>query len=134
MFLIHHKDTFKAAPHFVEQVKVNDKITIVRNASLDAILGDKMVEKVRVKHVDGRLEELPCAGVFAYIGLEPSSEFLPESVSRDDQGFVRTNESLETSLPGVYAIGAVRSNFGGTLDHAMDEARRVTEVVRGRAS
>ncbi|HZN23381.1 MAG TPA: FAD-dependent oxidoreductase [Burkholderiales bacterium] len=130
--LVHHGQSFKAAPHFVEQVKANGKITIIRNATVDAILGDKMVEKAHVRHTDGRSEEHVCAGVFAYIGLEPNAAFLPESVSRDAAGFVRTNESFETALPGVFAIGAVRSGFGGTLVDVLKEARSAAENVRAR--
>jgi thioredoxin reductase (NADPH) len=132
VMLVHHGDTFRASPHFVEQVQANDKITVTRNATVDAILGGKMVEKARVRHADGRTEEVPCAGVFAYIGLEPSTDFVPDTVERDSAGFLRTNESLETALPGVFAIGAVRSGFGGTLTDAMDDARRAIDGVRGR--
>ena len=132
VFLVHRRDTFKASPHFVEQVKANGKITIMRNTTLDAIDGDKMVQKARVRHMDGRVEELACAGVFAYIGLEPNTGFLPESVTRDGGGFVRTNDSLETTLPGVFAIGAVRSGFRGTLTDAMNEAQRTAAVLRAR--
>ena len=132
VLLVHRNNTFKASPHFVEQVKANDKISIVTDATVDAIIGGKMVDKVRVKHAGDRIEELPCAGVFAYIGLEPNSEFLPSSLDRDEAGFLRTNDWLETKLPGVYAIGAVRSGYAGTLDHAIDEAQRVAETVRSR--
>ena len=132
VILVHRGDAFKASPHFVGQVQANDKITVIRNATVDAILGSKMVEKARVQHADGRTEELQCAGVFAYIGLEPSTEFVPEAAERDAAGFLRTDQSLETTLPGVFAIGAVRSGFGGTLVEAMDEARRATTAVRGR--
>ena len=130
VLLVHRGEHFKAAPHFVEQVKANDRISIVRNAAIDAILGGKMVEKARVRHTDGRIEELPCAGVFAYIGLEPNTEFLPLSVERSEGGFVRTDDGLRTTLPGVSAIGAVRSGYGGTLAHAIEEAQRVAETVR----
>jgi thioredoxin reductase (NADPH) len=132
VFLVHRGDAFKASAHFVEQVKANGKITIMRNAVIDAIVGGKMVEKARVQHMDGRSEELSCAGVFVYVGLEPTADFLPAAVERDAAGFVRTNESLETSLTGVSAIGAVRSGFGGTLVDAMNEAQRVAEIVRAR--
>jgi thioredoxin reductase (NADPH) len=130
VLLVHRGEHFKAAPHFVEQVKANDRISIVRNAAIDAILGGKMVEKARVRHADGRIEELPCAGVFAYIGLEPNTEFLPLSVERSEGGFIRTDDGLRTTLPGVSAIGAVRSGYGGTLAHALEEAQRVAETVR----
>jgi thioredoxin reductase (NADPH) len=134
VLLVHHRDTFKASPHFVSQAEANDKITIVRNASVDAILGSKMVEKARLRHADGRSEEIPCAGVFAYIGLEPNADFLPDGVVRDDRGFVRTNDSLETALPGVFAIGAVRSGFGGTLIDGLSEARSAAERIRARVN
>ena len=130
--LVHRGDTFRAAPHWVEQAKSNDKISIVRNATIEAILGAKMVEKARVKHADGRTEELPCAGVFAYIGLDPNTEFLPDDVARDDAGFVKTNDNFETGMPGVYAVGAVRSGYAGTLPDAIDEARTVAKTVAAR--
>jgi thioredoxin reductase (NADPH) len=130
--LVHRRDAFRAAPHWVEQVKTNEKIALVCNATVDAILGGKMVEKARIRHADGRTEELPCAGVFAYIGLEPNAEFLPASVQRDESGFVRTDESLQTGMPGVYAVGAVRSGYGGTLSDAIDEAGLVAQTVAAR--
>lgn len=132
VLLVHRSDRFRASAHFVEQVKANDKISIVPNASVEAILGSKMVEKARLRYADGRTEEMPCAGVFAYIGLEPNTAFLPPSVERSEGGFVRTDDALQTTVPGVSAIGAVRSGYGGTLTHALDEARRVAEAVRAR--
>jgi thioredoxin reductase (NADPH) len=130
--LVHRGETFRASQHFVAQVKANDKISIVCNAQIEAILGGKMVEKVRVKHADGRSEEVPCAGVFAYVGLEPNTEFLPASVERGDGGFVRTDDSFQTTLPGVSAIGAVRSGYKGTLDDALEEAKRVAAALSSR--
>jgi thioredoxin reductase (NADPH) len=132
VLLVHRSDRFRASPHFVEQVKANGKISIVPNASVDAILGSKMVEKARLRYADGRTEEVPCAGVFAYIGVEPNTAFLPLSVERSEGGFVRTNDAFETTLPGVSAIGAVRSGYGGTLTHALDEARRVASDLGAR--
>jgi thioredoxin reductase (NADPH) len=130
--LVHRSDAFRASRHFIEQVEANEKISIVRNAVVEAILGAKMVESARVRHADGRVEDMACAGVFAYIGLEPNTEFLPAQVEKDAAGFVRTDDSLLTRMPGVSAIGAVRSAFGGTLSHAMDDAQRVVRAVQAR--
>jgi thioredoxin reductase (NADPH) len=127
--LVHRRDAFSGAPHFAAQVKSNSKIAILWNATVDAISGSQMVEKARISHADGRSEELPCAGVFAYIGLEPSTDFLAREVERDDAGHLRTDDNLRTSVPGVYAIGAVRSGFQGTLEHAIAEAQRVAETI-----
>lgn len=127
--LVHRRENFRAARHFIEQVEANDKVAIIRSATVEAIEGSKMVEKVQVKHTDGRVEEIPCAGVFAYIGLQPSTEFLPPNVERDPQGFVRTDETFQTAMPGVSAIGAVRSGYAGTLADAMNEARAAAHAA-----
>jgi thioredoxin reductase (NADPH) len=130
--LVHRRNQFRGAQHFVDQIKGNDKISVTWNATVDAILGSQMVEKARIKHTDGKLEERACAGVFAYIGLEPNAEFLPSNIQRDDGGYVRTNDHLETSIPGISAIGAVRSGYKGTLNDAMDEARRAAQLIKGQ--
>jgi thioredoxin reductase (NADPH) len=130
--LVHRRNQFRGAEHFVDQIKGNDKISVTWNATVDAILGSQMVEKARIKHTDGKLEERACAGVFAYIGLEPNAEFLPSNIQRDDGGYIRTNDHLETSIPGISAIGAVRSGYKGTLNDAMDEARRAAQRIKGR--
>lgn len=130
--LVHRSETFRAADHWVEQVKANDKISLVLNATVESIVGSKMVEKARIRYADGRTEELPCAGVFAYIGLEPNSTFLPAAVARDAAGFVRTDASYQTAMPNVSAIGAVRSGYGGTLTEAMNEARALAGILASR--
>jgi thioredoxin reductase (NADPH) len=127
--LVHRRDAFSGSPHFAAQVKANEKISVIWNATVDAISGAQMVEKARLKHADGRTEEVPCAGVFAYIGLEPSVDFLPASIERDEAGQVKTDGNFQTSVPGVYAIGAVRSGYEGTLDHAIAEAHRVAQTI-----
>jgi thioredoxin reductase (NADPH) len=130
--LVHRRDAFRGSAHFADQVKANDKIAVVWNATVDAITGSQMVEKARLKHTDGRTEDVPCAGVFAYIGLTPNVDFLPAEVARDGDGYVKTDENLQTSVPGICAIGAVRSGYEGTLEHAMAEAGRVAETISSR--
>lgn len=132
VLLVHRGDTFRASQHFVEQVKANEKIKVACNATVEAILGGKMVEKAQVKHGDGRIEDIPCAGVFAYIGLEPNTDFLPDTVERDGAGLVRTDDAFQTTLPDVSAIGAARSGYKGTLDDAFDEAQRAVTAIRAR--
>ena len=128
--LVHRGTTFRASSHFTDQLKASDKISVIWNATVDAILGGKMVEKARVKHADGRIEELPCAGVFAYIGLAPNTDFLPAELARDERGCLKTSDAFETAVPGVWAIGAARSGYAGTLDHAIAEGQRVAETLK----
>ncbi len=107
VLLIHRGTAFSAQPRFVEQVKANPKIEVRFGSTVEAVLGDKMVEKIRVNTGSGS-EELAVAGVFAYIGLEPNAAFVPEAVKRDATGRLVTGDTLETTLPGLWAAGAVR--------------------------
>ena len=87
------------------------------------IAGDDGVSGVRLRdRTSGATDDMPCAGVFVYIGLEPNSTWLAGPVALDAQGFVVTDANLETSLKGVYAAGAVRSGYQGRLTHAVGEA------------
>lgn len=127
--LVHRGSKFRARSHFIEQVKSNDKITVVWNAQLEAISGGKMVERARIKHADGRTEDILCAGVFAYVGLEPNADFLPSGLARDAAGFLVTSSSLETNIPGIWAAGAVRSGCGGLISDAIADAQRVAAAI-----
>ncbi|MBX3661729.1 MAG: FAD-dependent oxidoreductase [Burkholderiales bacterium] len=131
VLLIHRGSAFRAQPRFVEQVKANPKIEVRFGSSVEAILGGQVVEKIRIKTAAGS-EELAVAGVFAYIGLEPNAAFVPDSVKRDATGRLLTADTLETALPGLWAVGAVRSGCGGSLDDAMADARRAAEAVAAR--
>jgi thioredoxin reductase (NADPH) len=130
--LVHRRDAYRARPDLVEQVSKNPKITAIFNATVTAISGAEMVQGVTLRHADGREEQLPCAGVFAYIGLVPNADMLPAEVQRDTAECVITNDELETAVRGVWAVGAVRSGYGGTLDDAIAEAERVAQSVTKR--
>ena len=131
--LVHRGDELRAQKHLAERARANPRISIARKATVEAILGGKMVEKLRIRHADdGRTEEVPCAGVFAYIGLEPSAGFAPADIARDARGHLVANKDCETPVAGIWAIGAVRSGYSGLLRDAVPEARRVAEAVRDR--
>jgi thioredoxin reductase (NADPH) len=129
--IVHRGNRFRAQQHLVERVACEPRIATIWNATVEAILGTKMVEKVRVKR-DGKSEDLPSAGVFAYVGLEPNAEYAPSGIGRDARGHLVTNDAFETSMAGVWAIGAVRAGYSGLLRDAVVEARRVAEAVRNR--
>ena len=131
--LLHRGERFRAKSHFVERVSAEPKISIIWNTVLEEIGGGKMVEKVRIRGIrDGQTREFACAGVFANIGLEPNSNFLSPDVRRDERGCVVTTDALESSVPGIWAVGAVRSGYSGLLKDAAAEAERAARAVCAR--
>jgi len=129
--IVHRGSRFRAQQHLVERVASEPRIATIWNATIEAILGAKMVEKVRVKR-DGKTEDIASAGVFAYIGLEPNAECAPSGIGRDAHGHLVTNNAFETSMAGVWAIGAVRAGYSGLLRDAVAESKRVAEAIRDR--
>jgi thioredoxin reductase (NADPH) len=126
-------DKLRAQKHLADKVAADPKISILHRTTVDAILGSKMVETVRLKSTaDGKTEHVGAAGVFAYIGLEPNSGFVPKDMARDDGGHVMTDASLETTMRGIWAIGAVRAGYSGLLRDATEEAKRAAKAVRER--
>ncbi len=131
VLLLHRGTAFSAQQDFIAHVSANSKIEIRFSTTVEAVLGGNMVEKLRIHSASGA-EEIPCAGLFAYIGLEPNSGFLPVEIGRDPFGFVMTNDDLETAMPGVWAAGAVRSGCGGSLAEAMAESQRAADTIAAR--
>ena len=134
--VVHRGTKFRARRHLVDAVTARNNIQPLWNTVAEEVLGTEMVTRVRVRNVlDGATTEIPCTGLFAYIGLEPRCEFAPPEIQRDANGGLMTDASLQTAMIGVYAAGAVRAGYGGLLTHAVAEgdaaARALTAHLRG---
>lgn len=107
--IIHRRDTFRAIGSLVKKVEQDPKIQFHLDTIVTAVNGGNSVESVSLKNVrTGEESALPVSGVFLYVGLLPNSEMFREFVELNDQGFIRGDEMLATSVPGVFAAGDVR--------------------------
>jgi thioredoxin reductase (NADPH) len=114
--LVHRRDAFRARPHWVEAIQGADNVQVHFNSEVSEVVGADGVEGAKVNG-----EVIPCSGFFAFVGLQPSSDFLPPEIERDERGAVKTSASLETEIPGVFAAGVVRAGCGGTLEDAVTD-------------
>ena len=109
--VVHHGAAFTAHPHWVDALGARENVRVTANAEVEAIEGRDGVEAVRVRSLSGgATRRIGCAAVFAYVGLAPSTQFLPAGLRRDAGGAVVTDDALATTMPGVFAAGDVRSN------------------------
>lgn len=110
--ILHRGSKFSGQSILQERVKNNDKIQVIMNAQVKEIIGDKDVENlsVDIKDEDGYVEngDLPCDGIFIYIGLNPTTEAFKDNGILDEHGYVVTDENMKTSVEGLFAVGDVR--------------------------
>jgi len=106
-----------------ERIQENEKTEFLLNHMLTSINGDDRVRSVTVKNRQTNEEKvLEVEGVFIYIGFLPNSKFLEGAVELDTSGYVITDENMRTSLPGIYAVGDVRSKRVRQIDVACGES------------
>jgi len=112
VYIIHRRDSFRADRAVVEKAMANPKIEPVWNSVVEKIKGTDMVEGIVLKNVKtGETSELPVAGIFVFVGMNPNSDFVKGLVETKDGGWIVPNEMLETSVEGIFAAGDVRDKF-----------------------
>ena len=130
--LVHRRSAFSAREKFVSAVMANPRVSVHFDTVVEAIEGEDSVASARLRNVaSGETKSVPCRGFFAFVGLEPNTGFLPPAIEKE-RGHIRVNEKLETSLEGVYAIGAVRAGYTGDLTAAIEDATRAVEAAHVR--
>ena len=109
VYLIHRRDRLRAAKILQERLFKTSNIEILWDSVPEEISGFFNVEAVAVRNVKtSRVRTLQTDGCFIWIGILPNSNFLNGSLQLDQNGFVVTDNNLETTVPGVFAAGDVR--------------------------
>jgi thioredoxin reductase (NADPH) len=109
--IVHRRDQFRAQPVLQARARANPKIEFVLNAQVKEIVGDQQkVTAVRYTQ-DGVDKELPVGGVFIFIGFLPNSQILKPHAEHDAGGYLVTDRNMQTSIPGIWAVGDVRAQL-----------------------
>lgn len=130
--LIHRGALFSARREFVEKLRERPNILLKMETVVEELRGKEALSRVAIREPNGTSAEISCTGFFAYVGLEPNTSFLPEQLARDVDGRVIVDSQFESTIPNVYAIGAVRAGYGGQLKDAMCDAHAAAQVLARR--
>ena len=110
VILIHRRDTLRATKIYHEPLRKAENIEFRWNSAVVDLLSEGKLTGVVVKDlVSGETESIAVDGVFVSIGRQPASGLVTDQLELDASGYIVAGESTETSLPGVYAVGDVRT-------------------------
>lgn len=122
VYLIHRRDALRATKLLQERATAHEKIEFVWDTVPLKIYGETAVEGLELKNVKtGETSRKDIKGVFVFIGTIPNTELIRDLVELDKNGFIVTDNDMETSVPGVFAAGDVRSKLFRQIATAVGE-------------
>lgn len=132
VYIVHRRDKLRGAKRLQERLQALGNIEFVWNSETAAIEGNGQVEALRLRQTQtGEERRLDVDGVFIAVGIAPESELYAGQLELDEQGYIRADESGQTSVPGVFAAGDVRTKaLRQILTAASDGANCVASAER----
>lgn len=114
--------------YLIDEIEGKGNIRILEGAQVVDAAGGGRLESLTLRGADG-VETVPADALFILIGAEPRTEWLPVEIDRDERGFVLTGSDYGTSVPGIFAIGDVRSGSVKRVASAVGEGSVVIQHV-----
>lgn len=108
--LVHRRDSLRATKIYHEPIQKAENVVIHWNTTVEEILHEKKVTGIVLKNTKtGEKTELACEGVFVSVGRIPNTELFASQLELDSAGYIVAGEDTCTAIPGVYAVGDVRT-------------------------
>ncbi|HWR82107.1 MAG TPA: thioredoxin-disulfide reductase [Candidatus Deferrimicrobium sp.] len=124
VYIIHRRDKFRAQKIIQQRAFDNPKIEVIWDTVVESISGNsRQVTGLSLRNVKtGVVSTLAAGAVFIFIGFHPNSGLTREPVKRDANGYIITNERMETSIRGIFACGDVRAQLVRQITNAVGDA------------
>ena len=115
--------------YLIDEIEGKANIHVLEGAQVVDAAGGGRLETLTLRGAEGAAETVPADALFVLIGAEPRTEWLPAEIDRDERGFVLTGPDYGTSIPGIFAIGDVRSGSVKRVASAVGEGSVVIQHV-----
>lgn len=110
VYVIHRRNELRADKIVQQRAFKNEKIEFVWDSTVKEIKGSDTVTSAVLENVKtNEVTELSIEGIFPYIGIKPNVEMFAGQIAQDSHGFIVTDNTMKTSVDGVYAVGDVRT-------------------------
>lgn len=132
VYIIHRRDRLRGAKQLQKRLSEVSNVDFVWNSEIMAIEGGDQVETLKIKDTKtGEEKELGVESLFIAVGTEPESELYVGQLELDEHGYIKASENGQTSVPGVFAAGDVRTKeLRQILTAASDGANCVASAER----
>lgn len=112
VILVHRRDTLRATKVYHEPLLTAENVEFYWNSTVSELLHEERLNGVRLKNtVTGEESTVACDGVFISVGRKPVTALVSEQLELDQNGYIIAGETTETNIPGVYAVGDVRTKL-----------------------
>lgn len=134
VYIIHRRDQLRAAKIIQKRAFDNPKIEFIWDTVVEQINGnDKQVTGLSLKNVKtGEKSTLAVGAVFPFLGFHPNSNLVRESIRKDQNGYILTDEKMETSVKGIYACGDVRHQLVRQITNAVGDGTTAAVAAERR--
>ena len=136
VYVVHRRDTLRAEKIYHEPLMQAENVEFLWNSTVEGFAVGERLSGVTIRNtVSGEKTDLACDGVFVSIGRQPATAFLGGCVSLDEHGYILADETTKTNVPGVYAVGDIRTKrLRQVITAAADGAAAVHEAEEYLAS
>ncbi|MBC2582070.1 thioredoxin-disulfide reductase [Clostridium sp. DJ247] len=109
IYVIHRRGELRAAKYLQERAFANPKISFIWNTVVEEAIADGILERLKLKNREtGETSEIDVNGCFVSVGYEPITGIFKGKLEMDTEGYIITDEDMQTSVPGIFAAGDVR--------------------------
>jgi thioredoxin reductase (NADPH) len=128
--VVHRRDKLRATRVLQERALSHQKIEFIWDSIPVKILGEKGVEGIELKNVKTQnVFRKNVQGVFVFIGTLPNTDLVKGLIRLDANGFVVTDDNMQTSVPGVFAAGDIRSKMFRQISTAVGEGATASYAI-----
>jgi len=132
VYVVHRRDSFRASKILQERLFANPKIEVVWNSVAEEVVGDEqgLMKALRIRNVEtGETSTLDANGCFVFIGFRPNTGIIDGHFDHDPMGYIVTDGMMQTSIPGLFAAGDLRSQLTRQVTTAVGDATTAAIAV-----